>query len=290
MKFAPVPPRSSGCCRIARYCLGIAVAMLVLCQSVMSADALKTATSPSGVYTAWPFNAAEAVRRQNETAEVLGIPKEVVVDLGKRVAMKFVLIPAGRFVAGDREVTIAKPYYMAVYKVTQAQYEQVMGKNPSSVKGKQFPVNSVTWRDAVAFCQKASQVTGRNIHVPTEDQWENACRAGANTKYFWGDDESKLGEYCWYRENNGGTMHAVGLKKPNAWGLYDINGLMWEPCRVREAEANSSEAETAKDYISRGATWGSRPPMFVLGVKMAALDQPKQGADRFGMRAAMDVK
>lgn len=290
MNTVSVPPRSSGSSRIARCYLTIAVAVLVLCPSVLSADAPKPATSPSGVYTAWPFNAAEAIRRQDETAKTFGIPKETVVDLGKRVTMKFILIPAGRFVTAERDVTIDKPYYMAVYKVTQAQYEQVMGKDPSSPKGKQFPANNITWRDAVAFCQKASEVTGRNIHVPTEDQWDNACRAGANTKYFWGDDETKLGEYCWYHDNMGTTMHAVGLKKPNIWGLYDINGLMWEVCRVRDAGNNTGEAETAKDYISRGATFGSRPPMFVLGVKMAALNEAKQGADRFGMRAAMDVK
>jgi formylglycine-generating enzyme required for sulfatase activity len=105
--------------------------------------------------------------------------------LGNGVSIKFILIPAGRFMMGSpgsqHEVTIAKPYYVAVYKVTQAQYAQVTGDNPSTVKGKNFPVSDVTWKDAVDFCQKASQRAGKTIHLPSEAQWENACRAGANT-------------------------------------------------------------------------------------------------------------
>lgn len=258
--------------------------------------ASQPATGPAWLYTAWPFDANEAVKRQNDTAKALGIRKEVAIDLGGKVAMKFILIPAGKFMTGkpdaQREVIIPKPYYMAVYKVTQAQYEQIMGNNPSAAKGKDFPVSTVTWKDAVDYCEKVSKKTGKKIHLPTEDQWENACRAGANTKFFWGDDESKLGDYAWYRENNGGQMHAVGLKKPNAWGLYDINGLMWEPCRIHDADPNADpNSDTVKDYIVRGATWGSRPGMFVIGVTMAAGEDRTEGKglDRFGFRVIMDA-
>jgi formylglycine-generating enzyme required for sulfatase activity len=124
-----------------------------------------------------------------------------------------------------------------------------------------------------------------------EAEWENACRAGANTKFFWGDDEGKLGDYAWYRENMGGQMHAVGQKKPNAWGLYDINGLMWEYCRISDAPPGPDAKESFKDFITRGATWGSRPPMFVLGVRMpVGEDKPGPGSDRFGMRVVVDLK
>jgi formylglycine-generating enzyme required for sulfatase activity len=247
------------------------------------------------VYSAWPFDAAEAARRQNETAKAMGVQKQVSVRLGDDVSIKFILIPAGRFMMGSpgsqREVIIAKPYYMAVYKVTQVQYAQVMGHNPSTVKGKDFPVSDVTWKDAVDFCQKASQMTGKSIHLSSEAQWENACRAGANTKFFWGDDERKLGDYCWYRENIGGGMRAVGLKKPNAFGLYDINGLMWETCRKGEPDASPRQDDSADNYILRGATFGSRPPMFVIGVTIAAGEDrtPGKGLDRCGMRVMMDV-
>jgi formylglycine-generating enzyme required for sulfatase activity len=247
------------------------------------------------VYSAWPFNAAEAARRQDQTAKALGVQKQVAVRLGNGVSIKFVLIPAGRFMMGSpgsqHEVTIAKPYYMAVYKVTQAQYAQVMGHNPSTAKGKNFPVSDVTWKDAVDFCQKASQMTGKSIHLPSEAQWENACRAGANTKFFWGDDERKLGDYCWYRENIGDRMRAVGLKKPNAFALYDINGLMWETCRKSDTDSSLRQDDSADNYILRGATFGSRPPMFVIGVTIAAREDrtPGKGLDRCGMRVMMDA-
>jgi formylglycine-generating enzyme required for sulfatase activity len=96
-----------------------------------------------------------------------------------------------------------------------------------------------------------------SIPLASEAQWENACRAGANTKFFWGDDERKLGDYCWYRENMGGRMRAVGLKKPNAFGLYDINGLMWETCRKSDTDASPRQDDSANNYILRGATFGS---------------------------------
>ncbi|MFI5380158.1 MAG: formylglycine-generating enzyme family protein [Tepidisphaerales bacterium] len=252
------------------------------------------ASKAAPVYMAWPFDPVEAARRQDETAKALGLQKQILVDLGNRVPIKFVLIPAGRFMMGgpgaQREVTIAQPYYLAVYKVTQAQYAQVMGNNPSAVKGKDLPVNNVTWRDAVDFCQKASKTTRKSIHLPTDAQWENACRSGANTRFFWGDDETKLGDYCWYRENMGGTMHAVGLKKPNAWGLYDINGLMWEPCR--SANADAGDGDTGRNYTLRGATWGSRPPMFVMGVTIPPIEDRTEGKglDRCGMRVAMNAE
>ena len=256
----------------------------------------RPASKAAQVYTAWPFDFGEAAHRQDETAKAMGLQKQIAVDLGNRVPIKFVLIPAGKFMMGSpgaqREVTVAEPYYLAECKVTQAQYTQVMGNNPSSAKGNDFPVNNVTWRDAVDFCQKASKATHKKFHLPTDAQWEHACRAGANSKFFWGDDESKLGDYCWYRENMAGTMHAVGLKKPNAWGLYDINGLMWEPCRNRAAGPSAADADTAKNYTLRGATWGSRPPMFVMGVTIGPIEDRTEGKglDRCGMRVAMDAE
>ena len=289
------------CARTFRHvCVSVAIGLCVVPRGV-SAQAPK-APSPAlpgraEVYAAWPFDANEAVKRQDDTAKAMGIRKQMLLDLGGKVSMKFILIPAGKFMMGtpgqQHEVTIPAPYYLAVYKVTQGQYQKVMGNNPSSVKGAEFPVNSVTWKDAVDFCQKVAEKSGKKVHLPSEAQWENGCRAGANTKFFWGDDESKLGDYAWYRENMAGQMHAVGQKKPNAWGLYDINGLMWEPCRIHEADANTDVTkDTGKDYVVRGATWGSRPFMFVLGVTMSVGEDrtPGKGLDRYGFRVAMDAE
>ncbi len=124
------------------------------------------------------------------------------VELGQGVTMKLTLIPAGSFVMGSpeseparqanegprRRVTITRPFYMGVYKVTQKQYQAVMGDNPSRNKGEDHPVDSVSWPNAAEFCSKLSALTGRSVRLPTEAEWEYACRAGSTTMYFYGDD------------------------------------------------------------------------------------------------------
>jgi formylglycine-generating enzyme required for sulfatase activity len=172
--------------------------------------------------------------------------KELTLDLGNKVTMKLVLIPAGKFKMGspkdemDRddnegpqhEVTISKPFYMGIHEVTQEQYEQVMGKNPSSFKGAKNPVEKVSWEDTVAFCKKLSQMSGKTVRLPTEAEWEYACRAGSRTQFYYGDDAycGKLTDYAWWDENSDLETHRVGQKRPNVWGLYDMHGNVWEWC------------------------------------------------------------
>jgi len=158
--------------------------------------------------------------------------KTLEFDLGDKVTIKFVPIPEGKFLMGSlndekdrqdnegpqRQLTVLKPFFMAVYPVTQEQYKVVMGKNPSTLKGAGKPVETVSWDDAVAFCKRASAKTGKTFRLPTEAEWEYSCRAGTETRYFFGDDEKDLGDYAWFRGNSNGTTHPVGEKKPNAWG------------------------------------------------------------------------
>ena len=142
-------------------------------------------------------------------------PKELTVDLGKGVKLEMVLIPAGEFLMGSPDsdkdastdekpqhrVRITKPFYLGKYLVTQEQWEAVMGNNPSHFKGPKNPVEKVSWDDCQQFLDKlnAKSARGRaSSQLPTEAQWEYACRAGSTTRYCFGDDESKLGEYAWY--------------------------------------------------------------------------------------------
>ena len=214
-----------------------------------------------------------------------GPPDAIALDLGGGVKLELVLIPAGKFMMGspkeekDRqdsegpqhEVAISKPFYMAVYPVTQEQYEKVTGKNPSHFKGAQNPVENVNWDDAVGFCKHLSQKTGKTVQLPTEAQWEYACRAGSTTRFCYGDDndDSKLGDYAWYTGNSGGTTHPVGQKKPNDWGLYDMHGNIWQWCSDLYDEkyyANSPKTDpqgpaTSSARVLRGGGWGASPAL-----------------------------
>ena len=205
-------------------------------------------------------------------------PKELTVDLGKGIKLEMVLIPAGEFLMGSPDsdkgafkwekpqhrVRITKPFYLGKYLVTQEQWEAVMGSNPSQFKGPKNPVEMVSWDDCQQFLGKLnakSAAGGGKFRLPSEAQWEYACRAGSTTRYCFGDDESKLGEYAWYYKNTGVETHPVGEKKPNGWGLYDMHGNVWEWCQDWYEDCKESPvddptgAATGSLRVFRGGGW-----------------------------------
>jgi formylglycine-generating enzyme required for sulfatase activity len=196
-------------------------------------------------------------------------------------------------------VRITRPFYLGVTEVTQAQYQAVMGLNPSdfSASGGQrdavagqstanHPVERVSWFDAVRFCNalsakeglkpfyeidgnavRVSDWNGPGYRLPTEAEWEYACRAGSATAFGFGDDETRLGDFAWFIGNSGGKTHPVGQKGPNALGLYDMHGNVWEWCwdgydeqyfAPSPVEDPSGPPKTALRVI-RGGCWRLAP-------------------------------
>ena len=149
-------------------------------------------------------------------------------------------MPAGEFMMGSdyaepderpiHRVVISKPFYLGKYEVTQAQWLEVMGTNPSHFKGDlNRPVERVSWYMVQDFIRRLNGREGHNKYrLPTEAEWEYAMRAGSTTRYSFGDNESFLEQFAWYNKNDGGKTHPVGQLKPNAWGLYDMHGNVWE--------------------------------------------------------------
>lgn len=152
--------------------------------------------------------------------------------------MKFIEIKPGKFMMGSNEyedekpihqVEITKPFEMMDAPVTQKQWEEVMGNNPSCFSGPNRPVENVSWHDCQEFIKKMNEKNdGYTYRLPTEAEWEYCCRAGTSTKWFHGDDENGLKEYAHF---NSRETCDVKTKKPNPWGLYDMCGNVWEWCQ-----------------------------------------------------------
>nr|MCS5674006.1 SUMF1/EgtB/PvdO family nonheme iron enzyme [Acidimicrobiales bacterium] len=221
--------------------------------------------------------------------------------ISNTIGMTLKEIPAGTFMMGSPEteedrsddehqhsVTITKAFYMQTTEVTQGQWKALMGTEPwenrefyeYEKEGPNYAANYVSWDDAVAFCKKLSEKEGKTYRLPTEAEWEYACRAGTETRWSFGNDETVLGDYAWYRENADAIgekyAHQVGQNKPNAFGLYDMHGNVHEWCHdyyeddyyLQSSEKNPTgpspwmsrnESRTSGgDRVLRGGSWYDR--------------------------------
>jgi formylglycine-generating enzyme required for sulfatase activity len=187
------------------------------------------------------------------------------------VQTQMVYVPGGTFLMGsplsetgrDKDegpqsnATVSN-FYMSKYEVTQAQYEAVMGTNPSGFKGDNLPVDSVSWNDAVEFCRKLSRASGREYRLPTEAEWEYASRAGTTGPYA-----GNIDALTWYSANSGSETHPVGQKQPNGLGLYDMYGNVWEWCQSKykpypyNATDGREDLQSNDVRVLRGGSWES---------------------------------
>ncbi|MCS7079072.1 MAG: formylglycine-generating enzyme family protein [Chloracidobacterium sp.] len=183
-----------------------------------------------------PGGAVSVVPRAKSAAPTLD-PNNLPKTMAGVAGIELVLIPAGEFTMGDpsgepdeqptHRVVISQPFYLGKYEVTQAQWKQIMGSNPSKFVGDDLPVDSVSWKDVQAFIQRLNDAGDPFFYrLPTEAEWEYACRAGTTGKYA-----GELGASAWYFDNAGGKTHPVGKKAPNAFGLHDMHGNVREWCQ-----------------------------------------------------------
>ena len=188
--------------------------------------------------------------------------------------LEMVLIPAGTFMMGspstekDRkddegpqhEVTITNSFYLGKYEVTQEQWYAVMGTLPSAfTEVRNHPVEQVSWDDCQSFVEKLNEMGLGEFRLPTEAEWEYACRAGTVTPYYWGDES--IEDYAWYNANSGSRTHEVGLKLPNDFGLYDMSGNVWEWCQdwhgaySAEDQVDPTGQQSGSLRVFRGGCW-----------------------------------
>jgi formylglycine-generating enzyme required for sulfatase activity len=218
------------------------------------------------------------------------------------IGMKLILIPDGEFLMGSDDavgrkhrVHITRSFYLGRTEVTRGQFrrfvdeagyrteaEKVVGEsdtwqNPGFDQSDEDPVVNVSWNDAVAFCEWLSKKEGRTYRLPTEAEWEYACRAGTPTRYYFGNDPTKLKEYAWFQGNSEEKTHPVGQKYSNAWGLFDMHGNVWEWCRDEFAADYYQRSPTDDPHgpdgesalrVWRGGSWLSRDPEVQAAIRV----------------------
>ena len=224
-------------------------------------------------------------------------------------------LEAGSFkMQGSTTTTLSKPYYVGVFEVTQKQWSLVMGSLPSGVsstygKGDGFPVNFVSYSairgssngakwpsssvvDSTSFLGKLRARTNIDFDLPTEAQWERACRAGTTTTYYWGSSINS--SYCWYDSNSSSTCHIVGLKKPNAWGLYDMSGNLFEWCLdwygSLKYGTDPKGPSSGTNRHMRGGSWNHTSSCCTSSYRCYGENGPSSGGQGAGFRLCLTLQ
>ena len=204
-------------------------------------------------------------------------PEEII--LAKDLGLRMIPLEPGKFLMGSpadepgrsedetlHEVTIEVAFSLGATEVTQGQYKKLTGTNPSEFRDEYRPVENVSWDDAAAFCRKLTEneraagnlPEGMAYRLPTEAEWEYACRAGSSKAYSHGDDATALSEHAWHRGNSGNTSHPVGARKPNALGFHDMHGNVWEWCRDPYGDYGKDSEKNSSMRVRRGGSWNER--------------------------------
>jgi formylglycine-generating enzyme required for sulfatase activity len=230
--------------------------------------------------------------------------------------VKLVLIPPGEFLMGSPDsdseaqtgekpqhrARITKPFLLGVHEVTVGQFRQFaqsgeykgsdVWKTAFASQTDDHPVVNVNWDEARAFCHWLSRGERQTYRLPSEAEWEYACRAGSTTKYCFGDGDAQLGDYAWCGSNAGGHTHPVGQKKPNAWGLHDMHGNVWEWCAdwcdagyySQSLRDDPSGPSSGVDRVLRGGSWHPWAAHTRSGLRLG--NHPVSRLPDFGFRVA----
>jgi len=248
-----------------------------------------------------PFSIDEAKTAQMELAKSLNKPIEAKIDLGKGVKLEMVLIPAGKFMMGSpqeekgrkenenqHKVIISKEFYMGKYEVTQEQWQVIMGNNPSETKGARLPVTNVSWNDSQAFIKRLNANGKGGYRLPTEAEWEYACRAGTSTAYSFGNVITPKDAN--YKDSKIESPAVVGQRYlPNAFGLFEMHGNVWEWCEDWYENYKAEELTDPKGpvigqfRVLRGGSF-SRPGSEVSSSHRNDFSWPARALNNFGFR------
>jgi formylglycine-generating enzyme required for sulfatase activity len=220
--------------------MGLLLAMLFIPKNTWVKNDPNNTDDAQEAFLEPPFDNNQAQEAQQSLAKTLGLAVETQVDLGNGINLAMILIPQGKFIMGSplsepghksdeaqHQVVFSGPYFIGKNEVTQEQWEAVMGDNPSQIKGAKLPVTNISWLDCQNFISKLNDKTESNYRLPTEAEWEFACRSGAKSAYSVGDKITKNDANY---ENVKGGVKPVGSYIPNAFGLYDMHGNVWEFC------------------------------------------------------------